>query len=136
MNRLSHIIRLLSLALAVSGCRSAEKSVEVRAEYRTALQRDSIRVDCTDTIYLVERGDTVRVTEIKVFRETRYQMLRDTIRTTDTIVKEKVTSVVPSDTECRIVKMKANRWKWFAAGFGLCFLFIFAAVLIKKFVLK
>lgn len=135
MRLLWHTIRWLPaicLLLAVSGCKTTDRAVEVRTEYRTATHRDSVHIDCTDTVYIVERGDTVRITEVKTLREIKYQLLRDTIMVTDTVKIEKVTGFNSSDNEGKIVKMKANRWKWFFAGFGVCFLIIFAAIIVKK----
>lgn len=93
-------------------------------------ERDSVYVDCTDTLYVVERGDTVRVTEIKTVREWRYKVLRDTAMVTDTVrVEVKTGEAAASPKPCR-------RWKFFAAGAACAILFIFAARIFVKVYLK
>ena len=36
--------------------------MRVSTQYMRVYERDSVYVDCTDTLYVVERGDTVRIT--------------------------------------------------------------------------
>jgi hypothetical protein len=115
MKLLSHTIRVLLLvllAVAVSGCRSVEKTSAVRTEYKTVYQRDSVYVDCTDTLYVVERGDTVRIHEKQTVREYRFLVFRDTLKTTDTMVVEKKTSAAAAEGTAK----KPKRWAWFLAG--------------------
>lgn len=102
----------------------------MRTEYVAVYERDSVYVDCTDTLYVVERGDTVRVTEIKTVREWRYKVLRDTARVTDTVrVEVKTGAATASPKPC-------HRWKFFAAGAGCAILIIFAARILIKVYLK
>lgn len=102
----------------------------MRTEYVAVYERDSVYVDCTDTLYVVERGDTVRVTEIKTVREWRYKVLRDTARVTDTVrVEVKTGAAAASPKPCR-------RWKFFFAGAGCAILIIFAARILVKIYLK
>jgi hypothetical protein len=102
----------------------------VRTEYVAVYERDSVYVDCTDTLYVVERGDTVRVTEIKTVREWRYKVLRDTARVTDTVrVEVKTGASAASPKPC-------HRWKFFMAGAGCAILIIFAARIVIRFYLK
>ena len=120
---------LPALLLLVSGCRT-ERDAHVRTEYVKVYERDSVYVDCTDTLYVVERGDTVRVTEIKTVREWRYKVLRDTARVTDTVrVEIKTGAAAASPKPC-------HRWKFFAGGFLSAILIIFAAKILVKVYLK
>lgn len=83
-------------------------------------ERDSVYVDCTDTLYVVERGDTVRITETKTVREWRYKVQRDTARVTDTVrVEVRTGAAAASPKPCR-------RWIFFVAGAVCAFLTIFA----------
>lgn len=101
----------------------------MRTEYVAVYERDSVYVDCTDTLYVVERGDTVRVTEIKTVREWRYKVLRDTAMVTDTVRVEVRMGAAASPKPCR-------RWKFFACGFLSAILIIFAARILIRIYLK
>lgn len=104
--------------------------MRVSTQYVRVYERDSIYVDCTDTLYVVERGDTVRVTEIKTVREWRYKLLRDTAMVTDTVnVEVRTGAAADSPKPCR-------RWKFFAGGFLCAILIIFAARILVKVYLK
>lgn len=78
-------------------------------------------IDCTDTLYVVERGDTVRITETKTVREYRYKVLRDTAIVTDTVMVEIKTGAAADRPK------KCHRFKFFACGFLFSILIIFAA---------
>ena len=127
-----HTIRVCILtaltAASVSACRTVERAAEVRTEYRTVYQRDSIWVDCTDTLYVVERGDTVRITETKTVREYRYKVLMDTVAVTDTVTvyKERMGAAAAVGTK------KIKRWPWFVAGFACGVFIIFAARILVR----
>lgn len=111
---------LLLLAVAVSGCRT-EKDYQVHTEYRTVYQRDSVYVDCTDTLYVIQKGDTVHLLEKQFFREYRYQLLHDTLRQCDTVEVEVRTAAAADNPQpCR-------RWRWFFAG-AICSVFCIFAV--------
>lgn len=131
---MSHITRLwlflLPIVAAVSGCRSV-KDVQVHTEYRTLYHRDSVFVDCTDTIYVIERGDTVRVKEKQTVREYHWTVFVDTVRLADTVTVEKVTTLAPNSEG-----KKVNRWAWFFSGAGVAIFCIFAARIIIKIYLK
>lgn len=108
-----------------------ERAAEVRTEYRTVYQRDSIWVDCTDTLYVVEKGDTVRITETKTVREYRYKVLRDTVAVTDTVtVYRERTGAAADGTK------KIKRWPWFVAGFACGIFIIFAARILIRIYLR
>lgn len=102
----------------------------MRTEYIKVYERDSVYVDCTDTLYVVEHGDTVRVTEIKTVREWRYKVLRDTARVTDTVRTEVLTGAAAASPK------PCHRWKFFAAGAVCAILIIFAARNLIKVYLK
>lgn len=109
-----------------------ERAAEVRTEYRTVYQRDSIWVDCTDTLYIVEKGDTVRITETKTVREYRYKVLLDTVAVTDTVTvyRERTGAAAENGTK------KTKRWPWFVAGFACGIFIIFAARILIRIYLR
>lgn len=119
------------LLLAVSGCTSVREA-HSRVEYVSVYERDSVWVDCTDTLYVFERGDTVRIVEIKTVKEYRYKILKDTARVTDTVTVEKVTTLRSPEAAQR----KVRRWPWFCAGFVTAILLIFAIRILIRIYLK
>lgn len=128
MRRLLLITSLIPLLL-VSGCRT-EKEARLHTEYLKVYELDSVYVDCTDTLYIVERGDTVRITETKTVREWRYKVLRDTARITDTVTVEiRTEAAVDNPKPCK-------RWKFFIAGAACAVFLIFAARILIKIYLK
>ena len=87
-------------------------------------ERDSVYVDCTDTLYVIERGDTVRITETRTVREYRYRILRDTAIVTDTVsVMVRTGAAADRPKPCR-------RLFFFIAGAATSILIIFAAKLL------
>lgn len=120
----------LLLCLLVSGCRTTEKAVDVRTEYVYQFQRDSIYIDCTDTVYWMQKGDTVTIREKQVVREYYYTIYRDTLRTSDTLIREKVVQAAVS------AEKPIKRWRWFFSGACVAFIVIFAAKIIIKIYLK
>lgn len=119
------------LLLAVSGCRSVKETTQVRTQYAAVYQRDSVYVDCTDTIFVEKSGDTVRILEKITEKEYHYTVFRDTLRSRDTLIVEKTVTAAASDTP-----KKRNGWKFFAFGFFTAVLIIFAARLLIRFYLK
>ena len=119
------------LLLAVSGCTSVREA-HSRVEYISVYERDSVWVDCTDTLYIFERGDTVRIVETKTVKEYRYKILKDTARVTDTVTVEKVTTLRSPEAAQR----KVRRWLWFCAGFFTAVLIIFAIRILIRIYLK
>lgn len=94
------------------GCKFTKEAV-VRTEYRTVWQHDSVFIDCTDTVFLLQRGDTVTIREKSIDRRYYFRIFTDTIRNADTVtVTERV---MVRDTDCP----KLKRWPWFAAGMGV-----------------
>ena len=133
MRRLRLITSLIPflLLLFVSGCRSFKETTQTSTEYLNVYQRDSVWVDCTDTLFVEKSGDTVRILEKITEREYHYTVYRDTLRSRDTlIVKEKVTAAA-ADTP-----KKKNGWKFFVFGFFTAVLIIFAARILIKIYLK
>ena len=128
MRRLRLIISLIPFLL-VSGCRT-EKEARLHTEYVKVYERDSVYVDCTDTLYIVERGDTVRIMETKTVKEWRYKVLRDTARITDTVTVEIRTAAAADNPK------PCKRWKFFVAGAACAILIIFAAKIIIRIYLK
>ena len=137
MTLLSHITKkwilfpATLLLLVVSGC-SSVREAHSRVEYVSVYERDSVWVDCTDTLYIFERGDTVRIVETKTVKEYRYKVLKDTARVTDTVTVEKVTTLRSPEASQR----KVRRWPWFCAGFLSAILIIFAIRILIKIYLK
>ena len=133
MRRLRLITSLIAFLplLLVSGCRSVKDTTQVRTEYVNVYQRDSVWVDCTDTIFVEKSGDTVRILEKITEKEYHYTIYRDTLRSRDTLVVEKTVTAATSDTP-----KKRNGWKFFAGGFLSAVLIIFAARIFIKIYLK
>lgn len=130
--RKSLIISLwLLLLFAVSGCRTSKDVQQVRTEYKTIMQHDSVWVKETDTVRVFVIGDTVRIYEKQTFFKEYYTIYRDTLRTSDTLRLEKVVQLAGDETP-KPVKW----WRWFLAG-ALCTIFIiFAVRIIIKIYLK
>jgi hypothetical protein len=131
--RLSRLITSLTpllLLLLVSGCRSVKETTQVRTEYVNVYQRDSVWVDCTDTFFVEKSGDTVRIMEKITEKEYHYTVYRDTLRSRDTLVVEKIVKAA-ADTP-----KKRNGWKFFVFGFFTAVLIIFAARILIKIYLK
>lgn len=116
-------------AVAANSCRTAKES-QVRTEYQTIYQRDSIFVDCTDSVFILQKGDTIFVKEKQTIEKYFYTIYRDTLRQSDTI-REVKTFIAAAEPE-----RKKNGWKWFLAGACLSVFIIFAVKLIVKIYLK
>ena len=101
----------------------------MRTEYVKVYQRDSVFVDCTDTLYMEVRGDTVVMREKITEREYHYTVFRDTLRSCDTL---RYVEKVAVQSDCP----KVRRWPWFIAGFCIGILIIFAARILIKIYLK
>lgn len=119
------------LLLAVSGCRSVKETTQVRTEYVNVYQRDSVWVDCTDTLFVEKSGDTVRILEKITEKEYHYTVYRDTLRSRDTLVVEKTVTAASSE-----VQKQCKRWNFFVFGFFAAVLIIFAARILIRIYLK
>lgn len=104
--------------------------MRVSTQYVRVYERDSVYIDCTDTLYVVERGDTVRITETKTVREYRYKIIRDTAIVKDTVAVEVRTGAAADSPK------KCHRLKFFIAGAVTAILIIFAAKMILWFLTK
>lgn len=133
MRRLRLITSLipLLLLLLVSGCRSVKETTQVRTEYVNVYQRDSVLVDCTDTFFVEKSGDTVRILEKITEKEYHYTVYRDTLISRDTLVVEKTVTAAAVEGQ-----RPCNRWKFFAFGFFIAVLIIFAARILIRIYLK
>lgn len=133
MRRLRLITSLIAFIplLLVSGCRSVKETTQVRTEYVNVYHRDSVHIDCTDTLFVEKSGDTVRILEKITEKEYHYTVYRDTLRSRDTLVVEKTVTAaaVKGQRPC-------NRWKFFAFGFFTAVLIIFAARILIRIYLK
>lgn len=130
MKRLCITISVLLLAF-FSGCRTAQSVQQVRTEYKTITQHDSVWVKETDTVRVFVIGDTVRIYEKQTFFKEYYTIYRDTLRTSDTLRVEKVVQMAGSETP-RPVKW----WRWFLFGALSAIFIIFAVRIIIKIYLK
>ena len=118
---------LCLLAINLSGCRTQEKAV--RTEFRYIHTHDIVRVEKWDTVRIEIKGDTVYVLE-KLHEVEHYSTIyRDTLRTSDTLRIERVTSQ-PMQAEKRV-----KWWRWFSFGF-LSALFLFLLIFAAKIIIK
>lgn len=130
MKRLCITISVLLLAF-FSGCRTAQSVQQVRTEYKTITQHDSVWVKETDTVRVFVMGDTVRIYEKQTFFKEFYTIYRDTLRTSDTLRVEKVVQLAGGETP-KPVKW----WRWFLFGALSAIFIIFAVRIIIKIYLK
>ena len=108
----------------LAGCRTSEQAV--RVEYRNIVQRDSVYVDCTDTLYVLVKGDTVRIREKVTETRHHYSTVHDTISKADTIKIEQVMAAAPR--ECP----PKRRGLFFFLGALSAVFFYFCAKNVKK----
>lgn len=124
-----HITRAWRLALLLAGvsllaaCRTSEHAV--RVEYRNLVQRDSVYVDCTDTLFVFVKGDTVRIREKVTEMRHHYSVLHDTISKADTV---KVKEVMAAAREC---PPKRRGLFFFFGVLSTVFLYL-CAIIVKK----
>lgn len=111
--------------VAVSGCKTSEKTAQVKTEYRYVTQRDSVRVEKWDTVRVFVKGDTVHVLEKLHEIEYYSTIYRDTLRQSDTLRLEKIVQM-PA------VEKPIKWWRWFFAGIFVGIIIIFAAKILIK----
>lgn len=88
---MKRIFLLIVIALTLCGCSVREV---VKNHYFTHTYVDSTYIDCTDTVFIVKTGDTVRITETKTRVEYRFRTICDTISRIDTLYVEKTKKAV------------------------------------------
>lgn len=120
------------LAFALSGCRTTRNFENSEFERSVVFMRDSVFFFISDTVRIIERGDTVYFIEKKETTREYHNVYRDTLRTADTLIVEKTTEK-PSVGQSG---MRGKRFTWFVAGVCVCLFIIFAAKIVMKFYTK
>lgn len=108
---------LLAVVFLVCGCKPVEV---VKNHYYTHTYVDSVYVDCTDSVCIVQRGDTVRITEIRERVEYRTRIFSDTAVVRDTVIVERKVGKVGNTGKVGV----------FFSGFGFSALLFFLLVTI------
>lgn len=109
------------MMMLLCGCRTTE-IVRERHHYSSTI--DSVYIECTDTLYYIVIGDTVKISEVVTRTEYRYRMLSDTILHIDTVVVTKKELV---NSNCG--KVRKN---FFIFGLIIGIIIIFALNLLTK----
>lgn len=117
------MLLLLAGVSLLAGCRTSEQAV--RVEYRNLVQRDSVYVDCTDTLFVFVKGDTVRIREKVTETRHHYSVLHDTIRKADTV---RVKEVMAAARECP----PKRRGLFFFFGALTAFFLYLCTIIVKK----
>lgn len=120
------------LAFALSGCRTTRNFEKSEFERSVVFMRDSVFFFISDTVRIIERGDTVYFIEKKETTKEFHNCYRDTIRTADTLIIENTTER-PSVGQAG---MRGKRFPWFVTGVCVCLFFIFAVRIIKAIYLR
>lgn len=123
------LLTISSLAVALSGCRTTRNFERSEFEKSVVFERDSVFFFISDTVRIIERGDTVYFIEKKETTKEYYNVYRDTLRTADTLIVEKTTE---KPSVCQ-AGMRGKRFPWFVAGVCVCLFLIFAAKIVIKF---
>lgn len=94
-NLIPHFLILLLFPLVLLSCGSRREAVVLEGSTSSS-QRDAVhyRTDTLllrDSVLLFQKGDTVRIREVR-YRD-RIQRLTDTVRSTDTLYRERILSV-------------------------------------------
>lgn len=94
-NLIPHFLILLLFPLVLLSCGSRREAIVLEGS-TTSSQKDAVhyRTDTLllrDSVLLFQRGDTVRIREVR-YRD-RLQRLTDTVRSTDTLYRERILSV-------------------------------------------
>lgn len=123
------LLTISLLAFALSGCKTTSRFDRSEFERSVVFMRDSVFFFISDTVRIIERGDTVYFIEKKETTKEFHNFYRDTLRTADTLIVEKTTER-PSVGQAG---MKGKRFPWFVAGVCVCLFIIFAAKIVIKF---
>ena len=94
-NLIPHFLILLLFPLVLLSCGSRREAIVLEGS-TTSSQKDAVhyRTDTLllrDSVLLFQRGDTVRIREVR-YRD-RIHRLTDTVRSTDTLYRERILSV-------------------------------------------
>lgn len=95
-NRIPHFLILLLFPLVLLSCGSRREAIVLEGSTTSASQKEAVhyRTDTLllrDSVLLWEKGDTVRIREVR-YRD-HLQRLTDTLRSTDTLYRERILSV-------------------------------------------
>ena len=95
-NRIPHFLILVLFLPVLLSCGTRREAVVLEGSTTSASQKDAVhyRTDTLllrDSVLLVEKGDTVRIREVR-YRD-RIHRLTDTLRATDTLYRERILSV-------------------------------------------
>ena len=106
---------LMVLLVIMSGCRTKERIVEVerevvKTEYKTKLERDSVYL--RDSVYVIQRGDTVWVNKYKYLYKDKLRV--DTLTCTDTVRQER-TKIVEVNRLTKSQEFRNGSW-WKLVG--------------------
>lgn len=118
------MLLLLAGVSLLEGCRTSEQAV--RVDYRNIVQRDSVYVNCTDTLFVFVKGDTVRIREKLTETRHHYSVIHDTIRKADTVRVKEVISAAAR--ECP----PKRRGLFFTLGALTAFFLYLCTIIVKK----
>lgn len=95
-SRIPHFLILVLFLPVLFSCGSRREAIALEGSTTSASQKDAVhyRTDTLllrDSVLLYEKGDTVRIREVR-YRD-RLQRLTDTLRSTDTLYRERILSV-------------------------------------------
>lgn len=116
------LLTISLLAFALSGCKTTSRIDRSEFEKSVVFKRDSVFFFISDTVRIIERGDTVFFIEKKETTKEYHNVYRDTLRTSDTLIVEKTTEK-PSVGNAG---MSGKKFTWFVAGVCVCLFLIFA----------
>lgn len=95
-NLIPHFLILLLFPLVLLSCGTRREAVVLEGSTTSASQKEAVhyRTDTLllrDSVLLWEKGDTVRIREVR-YRD-HLQRLTDTVRSTDTLYRERIQTV-------------------------------------------
>lgn len=108
---------IVAVVFLFCGCKPVEV---VKNHYYTHTYIDSVYIDCTDSVYIAQKGDTVRITEVKERVEYRTKTICDTAMVRDTVFVERKVEKVGGTGKVGV----------FFSGFGVSALLFFLLVTI------
>lgn len=120
---MKRIVFILIAVFMLVGCKTKEV---VTTRHHFTHIADSVYIDCFDTVFIWQCGDTVRIREIIREREYKYKYIADTIHNTDTLLIKTGAAASNSTT------FKGGGKFLFFLGFAFAILIIFAVRIITK----